>query len=311
MNLPLPSLCIKTMAGIVEAQVPQLVGDAEAGVETPRQERDRSRSPRRELSRDVGEVDEVPEEIKQTSYPSYSDLDPNQWIAKQVGKSSQGAPTICIYDSTSRASPAFCLYDKNSDQCGSIVFPLEPHKDAVRPSFMTGAEPTRKVESLDLTMTIEDKQLAFLRKVDEWCKKQAFENSKEWFGRSCTSTEIEVMYTSPLKIDEMGKYAPYVKAKMNLSGIDKFLTRVVVVQANGVPEEGVGWEFVEPRLGEHKWRQHRARMVLEARRIWIVNKRFGLTYSITDLAVREKAESRPNPFALDSTVEALAALPSC
>jgi hypothetical protein len=52
-------------------------------------------------------------------------------------------------------------------------------------------------------------------------------------------------------------------------------------------------------------------MVLEARRIWIVNKRFGLNYSITDLAVREKADLRPSPFASDSTVEALASLPAC
>ena len=285
--------------------------------ESDQAHRGRSRSPRRDTAqRPAAEAEKnatapiAPIYLLPASYPSYAEVRPGNWISKQVGKSSQGAPTVCIYDSTTRSSPVFCLYEKNSDQCGTIVFPLEPHKDAVRPSFMTGAEPTRKVESLDLTMTIEEDQLRFVREVDEWCKKQAFENSKEWFGRACSATEIEVMYTSPLKVDESGKYPPHVKAKMNLYGIDKFLTRVVVVQANGVPEEGAGWDFVEPRLGEHKWRAHRARMVLEARRIWVVNKRFGLTYSITDLAVREKAEMRPNPFATDSTVEALASLPS-
>lgn len=266
--------------------------------------RDRSRSPRRSVA-----VESPPDAL---NYPlSYCEADPSNWTAKQVGKTTQGAPTVCIYDSVSRTSPAFCMYEKNSDQCGTIVFPLEPHKDALRPCFMTGAEPTRKVEGLDLTYTLEEDQCLLAQKIDQWCKKQALENSKEWFGRACSPTEIEVMYTSPLKIDESGKYPPHIKAKLNLAGIDKYLTRIVLVHANGVPEEGSGWDFVEPRLGEHKWRQHRARIVIEARRIWIVNKRFGLTYSITDLAVREKAEARPNPFTSDSTVEALAALPSC
>ena len=52
-------------------------------------------------------------------------------------------------------------------------------------------------------------------------------------------------------------------------------------------------------------------MVLEARRIWIVGKKFGVTYCITDLAVRERAERRVTPFANDSTVEALASLSTC
>ncbi len=244
-------------------------------------------------------------------YLSYSCVDLGKWITKQVGKSPQGSPTICIYDQTTRMTPVFCLYEKNSEECGTLVFPLEPHKDAQRPAFMSGGEPQKKVESLDLITTLEGAQLEFVKSVDDWCKAQALHNSKEWFGRVCTAAEIDVMYSSPIKTDETGRYAPNLRTKMNLAGIDRFLTRVVLVRSNGMPEEGAGWDFVEPRLGEHKWRQHRARMVLEARRIWIVNKRFGLNYSITDLAVREKADLRPSPFASDSTVEALASLPAC
>ena len=114
------------------------------------------------------------------------------------------------------------------------------------------------------------------------------------------------MYTSPIRVDEENKYPPNVRAKLNLSGLDKFLTRIVLVDSEGRSEEGFGWEFVEPRLGDSKWRAHRARMVVEARRIWIVNRRFGLTFTITDLAIREEAATRPNPFAADSTLEVLA-----
>lgn len=238
--------------------------------------------------------------------PTYTAVQPSQWIARQVGKSAMGSPTICVYDNQTRTTPMFCLYE--GDECGTLVFPLEPRKEAEPPAFMTGGVSTKKVESLELVTTLEGKQLDFVKSVDEWVKKQALENSREWFGRKCSPTEIDVMYSSPVRVDEQGKYAPNLRAKMNLGGIDKYLTQLTFVKTNGVPEEGSGWEFVEPRLGEHKWRQHRARMVLEARRIWIVGKKFGLTYSITNIAVREKCETRPNPFANDSTVEQLASL---
>lgn len=271
--------------------------------------RDRSRSPPKSYSPTSAARGGAESLRRAPQVPTYADLNPCKWTAKQVGKSPMGSPTICIYDDATRTAPIFCLY--KDEECGTLVFALEARKDAEKPAFMTGAEPTKKVESLDLTMTLEGDQLATMRSVDEWAKKQAMDNAKEWFGRACSVTEIDVMYSSPIKVDEQGRYAPHVRAKMNLGGIDRFLTQVTFVRSNGVPEEGCGWEFVEPRLGEQKWRQHRARMVLEARRIWIVGKKFGVTYCITDLAVRERAERRVTPFANDSTVEALASLSTC
>lgn len=223
---------------------------------------------------------------------AYTEINSAKWVARHVGHSATGSPTICIYDVVTRTAPIFCLFQ--NDECGTLVFPLEPskhgekRKHGEKPIFMTGAEPIRKVESLDLTITLEGEQLQCLRQIDEWCKKQALDNCKDWFGRNCSSTDIDVMYCSPMKVDEQGRYAPTVRAKMNLGGLVNFLTRVTFVHANGHPEEGAGWEFVQSRLGEQKWRQHRARMVLEARRIWIVGRDlFGLTYSITDVAVRQ------------------------
>lgn len=246
------------------------------------------------------------EEAAGARIPLYSEVNPGGWVARVVGKNSMGSPTICIYDNVTRTTPEFCLY--KGDECGTLVFQLEPRKDAERPAFMTGAEPTKKVESLDLTITLEGDQLAFARQVDERCKKMALDNSREWFGRTCTATEIDVMYTSPVKVDETGRWAPHLRARMNLGGIDRYLTQVTYVRANDTPEEGCGWDFVEPRLGEQKWRGHRARMVLEARRIWIVNRKFGLTYSIRDIAVRERPQKRATPFTCDNSVECLGAL---
>ena len=104
-------------------------------------------------------------------------------------------------------------------------------------------------------------------------------------------SEIENNYTSPIRIDESGRYQPHLRTKINLAGLDKYLTRVTYIRADGKTEEGLGWDFVQERLGEHKWRQYKCRMVLEARRIWVVGKRFGLSYTITDIAVKERSEN--------------------
>ena len=46
---------------------------------------------------------------------------------------------------------------------------------------MTGADATRKVEGLDVTMSLEDAQVEALKKVDAWVKAEAFKNCKLWF----------------------------------------------------------------------------------------------------------------------------------
>jgi hypothetical protein len=212
-----------------------------------------------------------------------------------------GSPNINIYEMTSKDTPEFRLY--SGSEWSTIMFPVEPSKQQDLPSFMSGQTPTRKVESLDLNVSLEGQQLEFQQRVDAWVKRMAQANSKEWFGRQCGETEVDLMYTSPLRIDESGRYAPKLRVKFNLSGIEKFLTQVNFRRDSGTWEEGVGWDFVQQRLGEDKWFLHRARLVLEARRIWIVGRKFGLTYSASHIAVREKPRQRSRPFAHDNTME--------
>jgi hypothetical protein len=241
---------------------------------------------------------------EEPSLRTYRQIDMSQWTAKIVGKSAQGSPTICIYDEVSGSTPRFCLYD--NDECGTLVFPLE-HKDGwgEKPAFMSGSESSKKVESLDLTITLEGEQLQHLRRIETWCKKMALEKSAEWFGKKCNASEIDVMFTAPCKVDESGNYAPHVSTRMVLGGCDRYLTQVTYVQASGTALEGAGWEFVEPLLGANKWRQNRARMVIEARRIWVIGRKFGMSFFITDLAVREQPERRQTPFKCDRTVDGM------
>jgi hypothetical protein len=272
--------------------------------------RSRSRSPRRSevaapMAMPLGPLEPAVDSPRD-SFRTYKQIDMNHWTAKVVGKSAQGSPTICIYDDTTGTSPRFCLYD--NDECGTLVFPLE-HKDgwSEKPSFMSGSESSKKVESLDLTITLEGEQLQHMRRIETWCKQMALEKSAEWFGKKCNASEIDVMFTAPCKVDESGKYAPNMRAKINLGG-DKYLTQVTYVQVSGTALEGAGWEFVEPLLGVTKWRQNRARMVIEARRIWVIGRKFGMSFSITDLAVREQPERRQTPFKCDRTVDVMSCL---
>ncbi len=159
-----------------------------------------------------------------------------------------------------------------------------------------------------MCVTLEGSQLETLKNIDAWAKAQALQNSREWFGKAFTQIEIDVMYNSPIKIDEDNRYAPHVKAKINLTGMDKYLTQVTYVRSATEAETGSGWNFVGQRLGEEKLRNTPARLIIEARRIWVVGRKFGLTYTITDLAVQHRQPARVRvDFDEDNTFETLAA----
>jgi hypothetical protein len=132
-------------------------------------------------------------ESPRDSLQTYKEIDLDRWVAKVVGKSAQGSPTICIYDEKAGCAPRFRLYDQG--ECGTIVFPLE-HKDgwSEKPAFMSGADSSKKTESLDLTITLEGGQLEAMRSIEAWCKKTAVEKSVEFFGKRVTAAEAEIMW---------------------------------------------------------------------------------------------------------------------
>lgn len=205
--------------------------------------------------------------------PAYASIDLRRWVLRKV-QSFADRPELIILDNETWKVPLFCLFQ--GEECGKLVFPLWPRCES--PLF---------TDTRDLTITLEGDQLAKVREIDEWAKAQGLEHSDVCFGRACSATEVDGMYTSP--IITRGRYAPCLRANMELAGNVKYLTKVTFVRSDGEPEEGSGWEFVEARLGTRQWRGHRARMVLKAR-IWSLSTsrgmNFGVKYSIDALEVR-------------------------
>ena len=236
--------------------------------------------------------------------PTYTDVDPSTWVFKHIqptGSKNDKQPIVMINDDQDR-KPHFCFYTKN-DLWGEIVYPLQPYGEQM-PSFMSGGPSKTAVERLNLNITLEGKQYSFASQVDEITKKAIFQNSKEWFGKQASEQEIEICYTSSIKIDEEGKYKPTLRTKIALAGIDKYLTEVTFVDMNKSWQRGSGWEFVEPKLGETKWKGYKARCVLQPR-LWISAKnKYGLNYEITELAVIQQETEKGSQFDKDDTLAA-------
>ena len=152
--------------------------------------------------------------------------------------------------------------------------------------------------------------LEFVQRIDKWCPEEGVKNSRKGLGRELTTDAIRPLCASPVKVDEEGRYSAHLKTKIALGaaeGFDRYLTDVTAVLEGGATKEGRGWPFVEPLLGEQQWKQHRARVVVQPRRIWAAGGKFGLEHCVSDICVRARAAaSRREPFARDDTVELLA-----
>ncbi len=285
-----------------------MAGQAGGVAATAPEPRDRSRSP---PPRSV--VSSAPSEGAASNASSgpvlhtYKEIDTASWTTVAGQKNKQGGLTVFINDQRTLASPMFRMYARG--EVGTIVFPVAPRKDAEPPAFLTGAVPKRKVETLELCVTLEGAQLEFAQRVDKWCLEEGVKNSRKWFGRQLTADAIGPLYSSPVKVDEEGRYSAHLRTKIAVGaaeGLERHLTNITVVMDGGAAQEGSGWAFIEPLLGEQQWRQHRARIVVQPRRMWVAAGKYGLEYAVTDLCVLARVVApRSRPFARDDTVRLL------
>ena len=233
----------------------------------------------------------------------YHQVDLSTWKSKvPPGKNAFGNALILLSDECTGESPKFRLYRRGDDECSHVVFPIE-FRDSFgpnveKPAFLGGTS-TRKVESLEIQLSITPTQIAFFKQIDEWMKQEAFDQAKAWFGRVYTKEEIDVMYQSPLRVDPQGRWDPSVKARLNLSGVTKFLTNVRLVKPDGGFVDGAGWPFVSSHLGDHKWRGNKVCAVVDVRRVWYASRRFGLNISVTDLKVWQSDVNKISVFDLE------------
>ena len=233
----------------------------------------------------------------------YHQVDLSTWKVKvPPGKNSFGNSLLLISDDRSGDAPRFRLYRRGDEESSHVVFPIEFRDcfgpNVEKPAFLGGTS-TRKVESLEIQLSITPTQIAFFKQVEAWLKQEACDNAKAWFGRVFTKEEIDVMYQSPVREDAQGRWEPSVKARINLSGVPKFLTNVRLVQSGGGFIDGAGWPFVSSNLGENKWKGNRVCAVLDVRRVWYASRRFGLNISVTDIKVWQNDAQKISVFDAD------------
>ena len=70
-----------------------------------------------------------------------------------------------INDQRTLASPTFRLYAHGEG--GTIIFPVTPSKDAEPPAFLTGVVLKRKLQTLELYVTLEGEQLEAVQRIDK------------------------------------------------------------------------------------------------------------------------------------------------
>lgn len=228
------------------------------------------------------EEEMMPPKKKQKAM-TYMDIDPAMsWITKIMGKNNYSGPNISVFTQNGAPRFAFFTVDEPRERF-AFKMDLEPQNNP--PSFLTGLSSTKTTEGLDMSITLNENQKAFLYKVEEWIKMEAVTHSKEWFGREFDKSGIEAMYTSTIKEHE--RFSPTFRARINLAGADKFLTKIAFMKDSGEVINGAGWKFVEPLLGSNAWRGYEVRAYVELRSIWVVNKKFGPRFNFTDLLVVE------------------------
>ena len=61
-------------------------------------------------------------------------------------------------------------------------------------------------------------------------------NAREWLGRDLTPEAARTLFSSPVKVDEEGRYGAHLKTKIALGaadGFERFLTNVTAVMERG------------------------------------------------------------------------------
>lgn len=221
--------------------------------------------------------------------PSYKEMpELSLWNIKMKGKNNYNNPNISIFCPT--GIPRFALYTSNEER-QRLPFGLDLEPQNNPPSFLSGLpDPNKASESLDLLLSLTKSQEEYIEEIEKWVRSEAVKNSKDWWNRQYSETEINNMFSSALKRDADGKYQTKLRAKFVLSGRESFLTKVVFFKADRSTRLfGAGWDFVKPLLGPKAWRRCEARANVEVRSIWIVGKKFGVKFCYSDLLIMEEA----------------------
>jgi hypothetical protein len=217
----------------------------------------------------------------------YIEMTPSQWTTRVKGKNVHGGPIISVIGSN---GPVHFALFTNDEPRGYFPFKMDLECQNA-PSFLSGtpSSSSKVTEGLDMSLTLTKLQENFIESIESWIKSEALKNSREWFSKEYSVSEIEAMYSSSLKKDSENRYPTKIRAKVILSGDQKHLTNIAFFNKGGKLLEGAGWEFVKPLLGPDNWQRYEARGILKLVTIWIVGRnKIGARFNFSDLLVMER-----------------------
>lgn len=113
-----------------------------------------------------------------------------------------------------------------------------------------------------------------MRLLDNLLLDAAVENSKEWFGKQMSRDIVSEFYRHLIKEPTNPQYAPVMKAKVQI--------------INGDPQAAFFTEQRAPCTIDYIAKGSTLKMIIELDRLWFVNKNFGATWRVLQVAVCSK-----------------------
>lgn len=122
-----------------------------------------------------------------------------------------------------------------------------------------------------------------VRDLDEYLIDMGTEHSEEWFGKKLSREMVAEFYRKIL-VDKNPEYPPFVKMKVGLS-------------MNGEPNAQFYDENREPVGIEYLSKGAQVKAICELSSVWFVNRTFGATFRISQVAVINKPNSKFQGYA--------------
>jgi len=143
-----------------------------------------------------------------------------------------------------------------------------------------GSDPGRR----KLDLVVDDKKIVeVFQGFDEQNIKEVVKRSKELLGKEMDEKAVKDIFTPSVKVHPDGKYDPIVPSKLQLTGDKK--TSIVVA----VP--GDEFTFYEGTVDDIE-KGSRVLVVVETSGLWFKNRRFGMSFKVTDMVVWKPVRKR-------------------
>ncbi len=199
----------------------------------------------------------------------FSTFDPNAIMFSGLEKNKKGGKVVFLNVPDATGSKQRITIQTPTI---SVPFGVSPYQEAT----------TGEIQSYSIDMSFRGHDtdprvgefLAKMRQLDNLLLDTAVANSKEWFGKQMSRDIVSEFYRHLVKEPTNPQYAPVMRAKVQVN--------------NGEPMAAFFNEQRQPSTIDYIVKGSTIKMILELDRLWFVNKNFGATWRVLQVAVCSK-----------------------